>query len=155
MATLIKQVKGFVTRQNNAGASGLALFTSCVDHMFEHGDWTPLAWLIAKTASRDGAAFRSILGAVTGGVSIVTTSKEAKEQPSGIVIKVKDNAGPSDKMTLLREMVDEGVSFRSNAIRERLLEKEKPEFDLKAYASRLVKKLDKEGYTLKDLLDAA
>lgn len=155
MAKLIKQVQGFVRGQNNAGVRGLELMAQCIDHMFEHNDWTPLAWMIAKSDSRDSAIFRAILGASTGGVSLSSTSKQAKEQPSGVFITVKDNAGYSEKMTILRELIEEGVSFRSNAIKERLLEKKKSEFDLKAYAKRLVNKLDKEGYTLKDLLEAA
>ena len=154
MATLIKQVQGFVRNQSKAGAAGLALLNTCIDHMFEHGDWTPLAWLVAKSDAKDGAIFRSIIRETTAGVSMVSSSKEAKEQPSGILIKVASNAGPTDKMPILRELVAEGVSFRSNAVKERLMDKKATEFNLKAYAKRLQNKLAKEGCTVADLLDA-
>lgn len=154
MATLLKQVKAFVTNQRNAGAKGLSLTMVCIDHMFEHNDWTPLAYLINTCEARDSAVLRRIVGVCVGGIKLTTKGKEAKNQPSGMVIKLDHNAGVTDKMPILRKLVEEGVSFRSKAVAEELFEKNEKPFDLPAYAKRLKAKLEKEHITVKQLLDA-
>lgn len=149
---MLQKVKSYTKGQRNAGAKGLAFCMNCIDHMFEHGDWTPLAWLITGMDKRDGSIMRSIVREVTGGVSLTTQSKAAKEQPTGIEIKMADNAGPTDKMAILRKMVEEGVSFRSQLVQKNLMDKSANPADLPKYAKAVMRKLDKEGWTIGELL---
>jgi len=143
MATLIKQVQGFVKGQSKAGANGLNLVAVTIDHMFEHGDWTPLAWLIAKTEGSDSTTIRRIVNECVGGVKL----KKDNKQPSGMSIVVGDNAGPSEKMPLLRGLIEHKVSFRSKDVREVLFEKVETEFDLDKWALTLARRMNKEHVT--------
>ncbi len=147
MATLIKQVQGFVNGQAKAGANGLALVVTTIDHMFEHDDWTPLAWLIAKTEGSDSTTIRKIVNECVGGIKLTRDAK----QPSGLRIKLGDNSGPSDKMPLLRGLVEERVSFRSKSVREVLFEAPEPVFDLDKWALTVARKMSKNGLTLAQL----
>lgn len=155
MATLIKQVQSFVTNQRNAGANGLLLVKTCIDHMFEHNDWTPLAWLLAKTEQRDATVLAAIVGAVTDGVTKEGKSKEAKAQPSGICIIKKKDARINNKYAILCDLVEEKVSFRSADVKARLLEREPPTFDAEMFVKRLLAKLEKEHLTLDQVLKIA
>ena len=154
MATLIKRVQGFVRGQSSAGANGLRLIQDCVDHMYEHNDWTPLAWLINRSEAQDKSRIRAIVGVVAGGLTLSTGGKQAKVQPSGMFIKMAENAGPTDMMPTLRKLVEEGQSFRSKAVSEELLKKEPPKADINKFAKSIVNKMAKEGWTLKDVLEA-
>lgn len=155
MTTLIKQVQGYVRSQNNAGKTGLAMVQACIVHMFDHRDWTPLAWLLAKSDDRDSSIFRAIVGQCTDGITLSMNSKEAKNQPSGMVIKMTANARMTNEASILAELVAEGESFRGTAVRERLLKKEAKAFDLDAYVKRLLSKLEKEHISLKQVLETA
>ena len=150
MATLIRQVQGFTKGQAKAGANGLALVVTTIDHMFEHDDWTPLAWLIAKTEGSDSTTIRRIVNECVGGVKLKKDSK----QPSGMSIVVGDNAGPSDKMPLLRGLIEEKVSFRSKHVREVLFETVETKFDLGKYAMTVARRMNKEHVTQAQLDNA-
>ena len=143
--SLIAQVRAYTTRSNNAGIAGLAMLEKTIDHMFKHGDSTPLAWLIAKIDRRDASILRAIVGQVTGGLSLVSTSKEAKEQPSGLLIKLGDNAGPTEKMAILRKLVEDGESFRGKAVSEELLSRTPPKYDLHRATATFLKRAVKNA----------
>ena len=70
------------------------------------------------------------------------------------MFKMGDNAGPTEKMALLRELVQEGVSFRSAQVGKVLFDKTAPTFDLKKYAKTFAAKMKKEGFSIKDLMEA-
>lgn len=150
--TLLSQIKGFVTSQNNSGKNGLVFVERCIVHMFEHGDWTPLAWLLAKSQGTDKARLRAIVGQCVGGMTISSSSKEAKKQPSGMIIKLGDNAGPTEKIDILRKLIEDGESFRGKAVSTELLKQEAKEFDLHGYAVNFYRKMNKEGFNMKDFL---
>lgn len=152
MATLISQVKGFVTSQNKAGKLGLAMMERTIDHMFEHKDWTPLAWLIAKSDPKDASIYRSILRVCVGGITLETTSKRAKEREDGMWINMANNAGPTEKMSVLRQLVKDGESFRGAAVSEQLLSKPAPDFDFHRWVANALKRMEREGKTIADLL---
>ena len=153
MATLISQIKGFVTSQNKAGSRGLGFALAAIEHMFQHKDWTPLAWLMAKTDPRDASVFKAIVRECVGGIRMTTKGKKALEQPSGMHITLGDNFGPTEKMQILRDLVTDGESFRGQRVKEELLGKEKPEFDFHKFVVNAMKKIDNSGHTLKDFLD--
>ena len=150
MATLKSQVDSFHKANGKAGAKGLALLAQCTMHMFDHDDWTPLAWLISKSEGADATRFRAILGQVTGGVTL----KKDKNQPTGLRFEVGDNAGPTDKMMVVSVMVDEGVSFRSKRVADELFEAKANPFKLSKYAASVAKKLEKEHVSVNDLMKA-
>jgi hypothetical protein len=153
--TVISRVKSFITNQNKAGSTGLSLLKDCVDHYCEHADWTPLAWMVAKSDHRDGQRYRAIMGAVLTGVTLQSTSKEAKEQPTGLFFKKTDKFGKTNKYALLCDLVNDGVSFRSKEVAEALLEHEAPAFDIQKAAAaykRFIKKLDDNSMTLDQVL---
>ena len=143
--SLIAQVRAFTTRSNNAGTTGLAMLEKSIDHMFKHGDSTPLAWLLAKIDNRDASILRAVVGQCVGGISLVSSSKEAKEQPSGLLIKVGDNAGPTEKMDTLRQLVEAGESFRGKEVASQILAKEPPKYDLHRAAATFLKRAVKNA----------
>lgn len=147
--SMMKRVQNFTRAQRNAGKTGLALLEITIDHMFSKGmDWTPLAWLIAKTDERDSAILRRIAGACLGGVTL----RKDPEQPSGLRIVRGANAGVTEKMEILRQLVKAGESFRSKGVAEALFDKPAPEFDLHKYVKTVLKRLDNNHVTLKDML---
>lgn len=153
MATLMQTVQGYVRNQKTGGNTGLVHLVSCIEHMFgDSHDWTPLAWLVGKSQTRDAQIFRAILGRVTENV---TVSKDPK-QPSGLRFKTKGNASTNEMYAVLKALADAGESFRGEAVKVKILDKEKTEttFDLEAYAKRIVAKLDKEHVGLAALLMA-
>jgi hypothetical protein len=147
--SFLKEVKSFVTTQKNAGAKGLNIIMRSVDHMFEHGDSTPLAWLISYTDGRDSAIFRRILGEVTGGVTL----KKDPKQPCGLRITMADNAGPSEGMAILRDLVTSGESFRGQAVATWLKREPKPA-ELDKYVAAVYRKIQSEGWTFGAFRDA-
>ena len=150
--TLMSQVKSVVSNHNASPVRVMALIPLCVDHMFQHNDWTQLAWLIAKLEpSADASLVRSILGKVTAGIS----KKDDKDQPSGIRINMKANAGVTEKMPVLRALVAEGVSLRSKRVREEILGKVDNPFDFHKWTQRVLKKMDDEGFSFEDFLKEA
>jgi len=153
MATLISQIKGIVTGHNNSGVKVLWAVEQSIDHMFAHNDWTPLAWLLAKMEPKtDQGLLRRIVGECVGGVTLVSKGKLAKDQPSGLFIKRAANADVTEKMAILRKLVADGESFRGKAVREQLLEKPDPVFDLHTFIKRMVKKIETEGFSLDQAL---
>ena len=146
---MMSRVQNFTRTQRNAGKTGLALLEITIDHMFAKGsDWTPLAWLIAKTDERDSAILRKIAGVCLGGV----TMRKDTEQPSGLRIVKGDNAGVTEKMAILRDLVKAGESFRGKAVSEALFDKAAPDFDLHKYVKTVLKRLENNHVTLKDML---
>ncbi len=139
MASLIKQVQGFVNGQGRAGTNGLKLVETCIDHMFQHGDSTQLAWLIAKMEPSDSTTIRRIVNECVGGVKM----KRDVKQPSGLLISLGDNSAPSEKMPILRELTGNKTSFRSKDVREALFEQADPVFDLDKWALTVARKLNK------------
>lgn len=156
--TLISRVKSFVTNQSKAGTAGLCMVRDTLDHMEKHNDWTPLAWLIAKSDMKDARIYRAIVGAVTKGVSMTATTTEAKEQPSGLHIKRTKDWAFTNKWAMLHELCDKGLSFRSKDVQELLLSKERDDtFTLaKAAAAykRFLQKIEDGHLTLDQVLKA-
>jgi len=143
MTDLTSQVTGWTKRQGKAGVRGLELVSVCIDHMFKSGDWTPLAWLITGLEGNDSSTIRRIVNECVGGIRMVRDAK----QPSGLRIIRGDNAGPSEKMPLLRGLIEHKVSFRSKDVREVLFEKVESEFDLDKWALTLARRMNKEHVT--------
>lgn len=156
--TLLSTVKTFVISQSKGGAIGLRMLRDCLSHVESHKDWTPLAWLIAKSEAKDARIFRAITGAVTKEISMSATSKEAKTQPSGLYIKLGKDWGFTNKWAMLHELCDKGLSFRSKDVQELLLDKEHDDtFTLaKAVTSykRLLQKIEDGHMTLDQVLKA-
>ena len=150
--TLSQVVKKYVTGNANQGARGLELCLVSVRHAFQHGDTTPLAWLIAKSEGKDSDLFRSIAGKVMGGV----TMKKDATQPSGLKITLGENAAPTASITILENLVADKVSFRSDRVKEELLARTPTtkDFDLDKVTKAFVKKLHKEGVTFNSMMRA-
>ena len=152
-STLISQIKGIVTKHNTSGPKILWATEQAIDHMFNHKDWTPLAWLMMKIENKaDASLVRRIVGQCVGGVTATAKGKQAFDQPSGMYITVGENAGYTAKMAKLRTLVEKGESFRSKTVKEVLLDTKTPEFDLHKYVKTMLKRLDDNHVTLADLL---
>lgn len=164
MATLLKTVQGYVSNRQKSGATGLRLILTAIEHAFEHGDSTPLAWLIAKTEDKEGKVIRRIVGACVSGVSLEMTSEEARRQPSGIIIRgfeggTKRKAKVKNEIGLLSELVAAGHGFMSKAVADALFPapEKKDTYGLKeavASFNRLVKKIEDHEMTLDMVLRA-
>lgn len=152
MQTLSKTVKAYCAGRVKSGAKGLELIKVAVDHAYLHGDTTPLAWLIAKTDPADSKAIRRIAGKVMGGAVLARDVR----QPSGIRITLKENAAPTDKMAVLRVLVEEGVSFTSPRVKVELFDEEKEPtvFDMKKAAKSLAKRVKEANVSIEDMLSA-
>lgn len=148
--SLNQKVKNFTTRNRNAGAKGLELVAECINHMFDHKDWTPLAWLIVGSEGRDATIFRKIVGVTTEGV---TLAKDAK-QPTGLRFTLKDNASTTELFDTLKALVNDGESFRGENVKNKLFPTTESTFDINAYAKRVMSKIEKEHVSLGDLLAA-
>jgi len=149
MATLISQMKSITTGHNNSPKTILAGLEKCIDHMFQHNDWTPLAWLLGKIEpAPDRSKLRKITGVCVGGLHLITKGKVAEEQPSKLYLKRTPNCAMTEKMEILRQLVKDRESFRGQAVNEQLLSYEAKEFDLHEYIGRFIKKVESEGYDL-------
>lgn len=151
---LISQVKSFATVQGTAGKRGLELLMNSIDHMFEHNDTTPLAWLLNKTDPIDKTRLRAITSACVGGITLVGSGKVAAKQVSGLYIKRGDNAATTELMETLRTIVKDGESFRGARVRKELLGKLPTPFSLPTRAKSIYAMMKKEGVTTGQLIAA-
>lgn len=155
--TLIGKVKSFVTSQVKGGSTGLVMVRDCIEHWRDHNDWTPLAWLIAKSDKTDSLRYRKIVSAVVDGIKLETTSAAAKAQPSGMRFVKTDKFAVSNKYSVLCDLVENKVSFRSKAIDEALFDKkDATEYSLVQAAAaykRFLAKLEEGHLTLTQVLN--
>lgn len=150
--SLIQEVKGWAKNwsnyQSKAGATGLLLVMKTVDHMFEHRDGEALAALIGSLPEKDSRIIRSIVGRVTAGVGIKANPKANY----GLSMTMASNAGPTDLMPVLRDLVEAKVSFRGKEVQEQLLAKEPKPADFENYLKAVFRKVEKEHWSIVDLI---
>lgn len=145
-----KQVKAFLRSHKGHTQKALVLVQAGIDHMFEHKDWTGLAMLIMQTEGRMGKQVRAIVAECCGGVTMRTD----KKHDLGLRFELDDNAGPTEKMGVLRDLVADGETIFSDRVEQGLLGKEKVEPTTKTIEevrNHVHKYLAKHGYTMSDL----
>ena len=143
MSNLLKRASLFGTNQAKAGNAGLMLACEVVRHMVEHKDWRPAARLIKglKHTPADQSKMRLLIGYALEGVSY----KKDDTHAEGGTFTLKD-ARLSNKIALMEEAVEAGLSFRSKELHESLRPVVgKKEFDVDAYIKRVQAKLEAEG----------
>ena len=145
--TLLKKVNTHCTAQKNAGATTLSIYVATVQHMQEHGDWTPLAALIAKSQPKVSGIVRKLANKTligwklmkdannkdTGGLRMVKVKTENQGFDESFLRKVSDLVG--SKATIQSKLVGE--------LFERAVQPEKTTAELleafNAYAKRFAK----------------
>ena len=143
MSNLLKRASSFGTNQAKAGNTGLMLACEVARHMIVHKDWRPAARLIKglKHTPADQSKMRVLIGHALEGVKY----KKDDSHAEGCTFTLKD-ARLSNKIALMDEAVEAGLSFRSAELHESLRpEVEKKAFDVDAYIKRVQKKLADEG----------
>lgn len=113
------RVNNFIRRNKSTGADGLKLVFDLIQHFLRHRDWDQLARLLTSLDASDNSKLRRIVGEVVGGVRFITDKKHA----AGGRFIVGDNFGPTEKMSVLKDMVDNNVSFRSKTVSDALFER--------------------------------
>ena len=73
---LMGRVNGWVSGINTSGRNGLVIVKDCLNHMNEHGDWTPLATLMSKAPTAHKSNIRLIVGRVLQGWTVSQNVKE-------------------------------------------------------------------------------
>ena len=149
--TMMQKVKTFATQNVNSGKMGLILLEQCIEHTFEHKDWTPLAWLISKCDATDNARLKRIAMVCVGGMTI----KRDKDQPSGWRVDLGDNAAPSENFPLLSNLISDGESFRGKATTQAFFPNTgAADFDMKKYANTVLTRLEKNDTLTSDFMQA-
>ena len=163
---LMGRVNGWVTGINSSGRNGLIIVRDCLQHMNEHGDWTPLARLMSKAPTAHKSNIRLIVGRVLQGWTVSQGVKEGVAEGAKSIFdrqvvfkKVKGkNQGFDDvQMAKLQLLIDSQTSILSGKIRE-VFKAEKAEKAPKAKADlltsardRLVKWCKENGITPHEL----
>ena len=147
--TLLQGVKSFATSNVNSGKKGLVLLEQCIEHHFEHGDWTPLAWLVSKCDATDNARLKKIAMVCVGAMTI----KRDTDQPSGWRVEFGDNAAPTEYFGLLSNLITDGESFRGKATTQAMFpQSTAAEFNVKTYAKTVLARLEKNNTATTDLM---
>lgn len=151
MTTFNAQVKSFLRSHKGHTQKALAITLAGMDHMLQHRDWDGLAMLMKQTEGRMGAQIRAIVNNCIGGVSMAAD----KKHHTGMRFKLGDNFGPTEKLDVLRDLVEAGETIFSDNVNS-LLGKEKPEPKPKTLAEVRKHVADfaaKHGFELADLID--
>lgn len=146
------QVKAFLRSHKGHTQKALALTLAGMDHMLEHRDWDGLAMMIQNTEGKMGAQVRAIVNVCIGGLTMTADSKHH----TGMRFKLGDNFGPTDKLDVLRDLVDAGETIFSDAVQQGLLGKEKAAPKTKTLAEVRKHVTDfaaKHGFELADLIE--
>lgn len=99
---LISRVKSHTTSQGTQGAATLALTVECIEHGFEHDDFTPLVALVSLSQPAAARNVRAIVGKVVQGYKL---TKSDKADYGMKFAKVKDQNQGFDE-TQLRKVKD-------------------------------------------------
>ena len=112
---LISRVKSHTTSQGTQGAATLALTVECIDHGFEHDDFSPLVALVALSQPAASRNVRAIVGKVVQGYKLV---KSDKADYGMKLSKVKDqNQGfDSTMLNKVRAMVSDRKTIQSKDV---------------------------------------
>jgi hypothetical protein len=112
---LISRVKSHTTSQGTQGAATLALTVECIDHGFEHDDFTPLVALVSLSQPAASRNVRAIVGKVVQGYKLV---KSDKADYGMKLAKVKDQNQGFDSAMLdkVRAMVSERKAIQSKDV---------------------------------------
>ena len=113
---LITRVKSHTTSQNTQGQVTLALTKECIEHGFDHKDFTPLVALVSLSQPAQGRAVRSIIGKVVNGYKL---AKSDKADFGMKFSKVKDtNQGVDEtQMRKLSDLIVEKKSIQSAEVK--------------------------------------
>lgn len=151
--SLNRKLTTFIKGNQKQTQVAVELLIECMDHwMGPSRDWTPLARLVTSVDSRMGARMQRMVGKALGGISKVTDT----DAEYGIKYKASKNAGPSEKMAELRDLCSAGESIYSVAIDTWLdIEKAEPKkVDAVTYAKRVVARLEKDGISEDEFMEA-
>lgn len=146
----MKTVKAFIRSHKGHTTKALAITLEGIDHMLEHRDWDGLAMLIQDTEGRMGTQIRALVNACVGGITL----QADKKHHTGMRFKLGDNFGPTDKLDVLRDLVQEDETIFSDRVNT-LLGKEKAEPAVKTLEDVRKHVADyaaKHGFKLEDLI---
>jgi hypothetical protein len=156
----LAKAKAWAKAGKKNGALGLALLCNAIVRAVEgkHGtaesrDSTVLLFFVhshkgeESIDAKDKALMLKVAKACIGGeCKIDVTSDKAKKQPTGALLRLADNAGYTEKMAELRDLVDKGASLRGAAVAEAFANGKSPgDFDLDKYLKTVRKTLEKHN----------
>ena len=157
MASLVSQVKAWTKGRNKSGQSGLGLTIKAINHMREHRDWDAVAWLL-KGLEDDVSTLATVKRMIrlnfAGEVRLKTKDvKHASGYEFSFTEKPEHMTPVRNDWMRVEEAHDIGKSITSKEFKDLLTElleekKEEKEYNHKAVAKRLYKKLRDEGINL-------
>lgn len=154
MTKLIQRVKNHVSGQKTSGQNTLALSVECIEHGFEHDDFSPLVCLIATGEAKQSRNVKAIAGKVMQGYR---WAKSDKADFGYKFVKMKDaNQGIDEtQMRKVKDFVANKKSIQSDDVNKYIRgEKIKSTFAARTpeKCAEAVKRIDKAelGERIKD-----
>lgn len=151
MANIMTTIKKFCTSNAKQTQTALVHTLAVIDHMLgESRDWTVAATLIAGTDSRMSPQIKHIIRECVGGIKLTKDEK----QSTGLRFKLGDNFGPTEKLEVLRDLVEAGETIYSTKVEQGLLGKGQDQGDKPAKTKAeirdyITKYAAKHGFILK------
>jgi hypothetical protein len=158
--TLNRNIKTYWTNQHNSGHKGLLYLNEAMLHFAKHGDWTPLARMLAL-ADKEKSILWAIVRMSFGEANVSSKPDKKGEFGFKLVKGWEGNDFPLGQQNgygILSAAIDNNKSFRSSdfqkQVREALGKKEKKQSDktsiqeMEAFLKHVLKKME-ESPTIK------
>lgn len=119
MTKLLTTIKRFCATNKGHTTKALEHTLAVADHMLEQRDWTVAATLITNVDKKMGKQIRAILLECIGGITMAAD----KNHTTGMRCKLGDNFGATEKLGVLRDLVEAKTTIYSKQVDEGLLGK--------------------------------
>lgn len=153
MSNDIKAIENKFVDAMGSGRAASGHLKALIADVIKTSDGRPIASAIARLEKKDDKqgvnAVRAIVGAILVGAKI----GKAKDKKT-VVLSLKDVQFNDEAMQRLSDGVARNLSLRSTLVKEVKGETEKAAIVLPEYAAKLVKRMEKEGFSKAALVAA-
>ncbi len=153
------KVSDFITATNTNGSTGLALIHETILHAFDNrGETSQLYRLCFDLSPSDNSRMKKILSATVTDYKLVTNKETGEKR---ISFKGETKEGKTweakripDAMLALDALIKNGEGFRNASVKDALFPSASSDAPkvTDAYLNRIFKLMDKEGYSLQQLV---
>lgn len=159
MTDMLTRAKGWVSGVNTSNKNGLSILYDSIVHFKDHGDWTPLAYILGNAPKQYRAPCRLVCGQVLLGWTYSEESPKADKGREGKFKKQKNKNQGFDEVILgkLKTLVDKKATLLSTEVSE-IFKAFKPEVThtheelLGMQAKRLKKWCEDQGIKMDELV---
>lgn len=122
------------------------------DDMLEHKNWNDIAYLVGNAGE---PIVKRILAECVGGITLKTSTKEAKAHTCKAIIGMGGNMSETGRLDELRQLVKEGggITEAKKMFGPKPIEKDKADI-LATWSKSIKARLGKEHITLNELMNA-